>query len=178
MNPCLLKFSLVLFSLFLFSKTHSQSNSSDPLKPNIVYGTYGLVTINGAYERLIATPKEKRFFTSYWTKIGYGYWSEPFGGRGNNFSLSATALTGSKNNHFEMNLGASSFFDRLNYDIGVSNSMIIVGGSGITPPKSDYRFIRPTGAIGYRFQKPGGHFVFRTGIGFPDVVYLSLGFCF
>ena len=38
--------------------------------------------------------------------------------------------------------------------------------------------IIPAGAIGYRFQKPGGKFVFRTGIGFPESLYLSLGLCF
>ena len=30
--------------------------------------------------------------------------------------------------------------------------------------------------FGYRFQKKNGNFVFRTGAGWPDCIYLSLGF--
>jgi len=36
----------------------------------------------------------------------------------------------------------------------------------------------PSASIGYRKQKPGSHFIFRTGIGFPDALYVSWGFSF
>ncbi len=36
----------------------------------------------------------------------------------------------------------------------------------------------PAGSIGYRFQKAEGGFIFRTGIGFPDGLYVSAGFRF
>ena len=36
----------------------------------------------------------------------------------------------------------------------------------------------PSGAIGYRKQKTGSRFIFRTGIGLPDLLYLSWGYSF
>ena len=64
-------------------------------------------------------------------------------------------LTGSGRRHFEAKVGACFFF------AGDMQNMLL-----------------PSGSIGYRKQKPGGHFIFRTGIGFPDALYVSLGFSF
>lgn len=38
--------------------------------------------------------------------------------------------------------------------------------------------VNPLLSLGYRYQKPGGHFLFRVGAGWPEQVYLSLGCCF
>lgn len=38
--------------------------------------------------------------------------------------------------------------------------------------------IFPSACIGYRKQKPGSRFIFRTGIGFPDALYVSWGVSF
>jgi len=34
------------------------------------------------------------------------------------------------------------------------------------------------GEIGYRYQNPEGGFLFRTGIAWPETVYIGLGFNF
>jgi len=39
-------------------------------------------------------------------------------------------------------------------------------------------FLLPSASIGYRKQKPGSRFIFRTGIGLPDFLYLSWGYSF
>ncbi|MFT6149445.1 MAG: hypothetical protein ACJAUH_002137 [Saprospiraceae bacterium] len=36
----------------------------------------------------------------------------------------------------------------------------------------------PSGTLDYRYQKSNDRFVFRTGAGFPDIIYLSLGVAF
>jgi len=36
----------------------------------------------------------------------------------------------------------------------------------------------PSFTLSFRYQKPLGEFVLRAGIGFPDLIHLSLGYCF
>ena len=40
------------------------------------------------------------------------------------------------------------------------------------------KFVFPMISFGWRFQKPNESFIFRTGIGFPEGLYLSVGFRF
>ena len=63
-------------------------------------------------------------------------------------------LTGSGRRHFEAKAGICYFFD------------------------GDLQGLFPSGSIGYRKQKPGSHFIFRTGIGFPEALYVSWGVSF
>ncbi len=46
------------------------------------------------------------------------------------------------------------------------------------PQRQDYLFLKPVFSLGYRYQEPGGDFVFRIGMGFPVLVHLGLGFAF
>ena len=63
-----------------------------------------------------------------------------------------TMLTGKYNNHFELNAGA------------------FIGNEG-------YTFIYPIFNVGYRFQKPGGGFIFRANAGIISLG-LSFGYAF
>lgn len=63
-------------------------------------------------------------------------------------------LTGAGKKHFEAKAGVCYFLDGYTVDL------------------------YPSASIGYRKQKPGSHFVFRTGIGFPDAIYTSWGYSF
>ncbi|MFT6983614.1 MAG: hypothetical protein ACJAUD_002393 [Crocinitomicaceae bacterium] len=38
--------------------------------------------------------------------------------------------------------------------------------------------VLPAGNLSYRFQKSDGHFMFRTGIGLPEALYIGFGFVF
>ena len=38
--------------------------------------------------------------------------------------------------------------------------------------------VMPSMSVGYRNQKPGGHFVFRTGLGYFQGIYVGLGYSF
>ena len=82
-----------------------------------------------------------------------------------------------KNSHTELGLGLGTLFDKQGYGIEVSNTSIPHAGNE-KPSRLNHTTITPAANIGYRYQKPSGGFVFRTGIGFPDGVYLSLGFAF
>lgn len=78
------------------------------------------------------------------------------GAEGPHFVTTIAALTGAKNSHMEVGLG----FTILNDNYYNDNSLY------------------PAGNVGYRFQKAGGHFVFRAGAGFPETTYLSFGVSF
>ena len=87
------------------------------------------------------------------------------------FSIRGGLLTGyDKRNHFEANIG-----------LGLANVVEeaysgFYGSGGSSG--SNYRAIYPVGNIGYRFQVPNKNFVFRTGVGFPELLYVGFGVAF
>jgi hypothetical protein len=89
---------------------------------------------------------------STFIKVGYGgaaYWE----GESQYILGQFGILTGVRNHHLEASAGLVAFLD--NY---------------FSSPLS--------GSIGYRIQKPGGHFIFRTGLGWPEALYVGLGVSF
>lgn len=149
-------------------------------RKNTLYGGIGFFFIYAVadvnYERLIAIPR-KGFIKSYWIRAGSGSYAS-WGGKGKIFILGLTMLSGSRNNHIEFNLGYSSLFDKDEYENTLDNYNS--GGSAYyaRPVKSSYRNPLPFIGTGYRFQKPGGHFILRSGISLPESVYLGIGFSF
>ena len=139
------------------------------MKKNIISITLGTAlyfgVVNGNYERIFSQ-KKTGFFKSYLMRYGFG-WYESYGSPGYNVIAGISGLSGLQKAHFELNLGVAAMF---NWD-GFHDEDSIDRILGKT-------LIIPAGAIGYRFQKPGGHFVFRVGAGFPETFYLSFGFCF
>lgn len=146
-------------------------------KPNAIYGTGAIGglwgTFNLNYERQIGITGRK-IFQSYGVRFGGGYWST-WGSTGSHYIITPTFLSGRGNNHFESALGGTLLYDKSSYEIGVSNAEYF--GEPI-PSRTEYMNIYPAGSLGYRFQKPDGKFIFRTGVGFPDVVYISFGAAF
>lgn len=180
-----LKLLFVIFNFLLFIPLYGQGQDIDTihagLKKNVVYGTLGTAVVIGVatinYERMIGESKTK-FITSYWLRVGFGEYYI-FGsniGGGPYFTTGLTGLTGKNNRHFEFNIGLSSLLDHEEYDRDYE--AYIAGWTTSEPQKSEYRTTVPSVGIGYRFQKPDGKFVFRTGYAFPEFVYLSVGFCF
>lgn len=161
--------SLLLFFCLISNLAQSQQsipeNKPPQLKKNVFYGTLGVYpeefygTILGNYERMIYLSPGKRG-SSLWFRAAAG----PFGSWGNegwNYVSTVSVLTGKKSSHAEFGFGVLLSWD--------------------TSAKRFYPLWSNNYAaanIGYRYQKPGGFFVFRTGAGWPEVMYLSLGFCF
>lgn len=158
---------IVIFSLIIFPKVFSQEMSSDvtELKKNSVYVTagilienmYGNVTAN--YERtLVIFPKS--FIQAIQLRAGAGPWVAWMSDGVNFFSI-MSLLMGTGNSHIETGMGVL-----FTYHPDIKQWAPIVNDKHIA------------GNIGYRFQKPGGWFVFRAGLGWPERNYLSLGCCF
>lgn len=160
--------------------SYSQSSINDSnhigLKKNSVYGSVGLsalyrlASIN--YERIIIQ-RNTGLFKNYLVRGSVGYWTAgPFA------VVGVGTLTGLRNNHLETNVGFAYIFDKQGYDIGIGNSGWYDGIYYPEPDKSEYTDYKLSGAIGYRYQKPDGNFIFRTGIAYPERVYLSCGLSF
>lgn len=131
-----------------------RSTPHTDMNKNTFFATFapgGYSFILGSYERMIFSNPES-FITSSWLGIGGGYAAEFFGGEGIAIKAFYTGLTGVNNSHLEFNLG-------------------------ITFMSGEYLSSRvtPLATIGYRYQKPNGHFLFRIGGGWPENVFLSLG---
>lgn len=123
---------------------------------NVVVGSAGtVIVVNGvnlAYERKLVTFK-KQAVSSIWIKGRY----TKFSGRVNQggksfFDISAMALLGSRRSYTEVGAGI-----------------------GLFPAQSA---VYPTGSVGYRYQRGRGGVIFRTGIGFPDIFYVGVGYGF
>jgi hypothetical protein len=76
---------------------------------------------------------------------------------GNAAIVSANYISGVKKNHFEADLGISFH-------------------KNTAPGTNQETF--PYVNVGYRIQKRGNPLVFRLGVGFPMVLYTSLGIAF
>lgn len=150
---------LLVFSLFFIQPLYSQSYDYEGFAGNVVYGTNGSVIVASigkiSYERIVINP-DNSLNASLWFKLDVGavYSGKLFSYYGAGFTL---LTSGKENNHVEFN-GGLSYFDEI-----VSNN-------------DDTAL--PNFAVGYRYQRPGGELVFRTGLGFPDGLYASFGYAF
>lgn len=165
-----LKILFILCFIFFISIGYSQGGKSDinsiGLKKNVIYGTFGVeiedtyVTFLGNYERMIFELPNS-FFQSFWIRIGAGPWGAFDSNGGINYVSTLSAVMGKRSAHLEIGSGVLFTYD---------------SGLKMFRPLVDDRHL--AGNLGFRFQRPRGYFVFRTGIGWPEFMYLSLGFCF
>jgi hypothetical protein len=164
-----LKMLFILCFIFYKSIGYSQKNNSDfnsiRLKKNVIYGTIGVDvgefygTLMGNYERMIFELPGS-FIQSFWVRVGAGPWVW-WTGKGVNYVSTLSAIMGRRSIHLEA--GAGILFT-YNSEAGRFHPLI--------------RDRILAGNLGFRFQKPGGQFVLRTGIGWPEFIYLSFGVCF
>jgi hypothetical protein len=156
-------FSIVFITFFMIQtsvvcQTNSDSSSPDKYFKNVFYGTVGVipnVAYNFNYERQLTNPVNDT--SSIRLRLGIGG-SGDLNGSEKMVLLSSNFVLGNGPGHLEIDLGAAYQFDIVRY-------------------KSDKKTgITPVISAGYRFQKKNGQFVFRTGFGWPDCIYISLGF--
>lgn len=127
----------------------------DDIKKNYLNIYFGIFEWNLNYERnILQFPKSYsniRFgFDSYGLLEESGYF----------FSPSFVHVIGKRNSHFEVDMGIKIF---------------VIESANFAKPSNT---IMPDLFLGYRFEKPNGKFVFRTGINFPAAVNLGIGFKF
>ena len=174
---------LIILSVIIDSNLFAQDRILDSERPglhkNILYVSIGFAGLYGAananFERVISERKSG-FFKYYLVRIGGGYHGAAYGGPvGPHGVVGFSGLTGTRNNHLELGLGLTAMYDKEAYKSGVSDANYL---NEPIPSKFDYVRILPAAVVGYRYQKPGGRFIFRTGAAIPESFYLSFGFCF
>lgn len=153
-----MKWILTIIAFVTIIPLNAQNNSAALFKRNNISLTGNLLygaTLN--YERIISEHQGK-FYNSNILRIAGGM------ELGTGFDAVYMALLyqhfyGKKANHLEWVLGPTIAFKYRSFS---ANNLLIL----------------PVVNIGYRYQKPGKNFLFRTGIGFPQIVYAGLGVSF
>ena len=150
-----LVFILLLVSNTISAQTEKPNSIETKMFNNAIYGNVGFgglyFSATAYYERMFQRNAQKSKISTF-VKAGYGgaaYWE----GESTYILGQFGILTGVRKNHLEVSAGLVKFLD-------------------------DYFSSPLSGSIGYRFQKPGGHFIFRTGVGWPEALYVGLGVSF
>lgn len=142
----------------IYGKSKFEDKKVITTRKNAIYiSIHSLVYYLGAnlnYEKTLQT-REKGLIKIISVKLGAGQLGSLFDQTITFVHSGVHALTGKKNNHLDASIGVTFF----------------------SYQHSSSKFL-PAGSIAYRFQKPMGHFVFRTGVGFPEGVFVSLGAAF
>jgi len=124
---------------------------------NIVYPTFGsaivYMMVNGNYERMIWKSHD-RFIHSVWIRVGVGSSGAYEDEIHRNYVATINTYTGRRNAHFELGLGVTHFSGKVRVPT------------------------LPAISLGYRHQNLKEHFMFRTGIGWPEALYCSFGYSF
>ena len=143
---------LICLSHALFAQ-ENESNTSDPkMLNNAIYGNIGVgglwFTATAYYERMLPRDPQKTKLSTF-IKVGLGtvgYWE----GESTYIQGQFGILTGVKKHHLE-------------------------ASAGYVKSLNDFDLFPVAATLGYRIQKPNGHFIFRTGVGWPEAVYVGLG---
>lgn len=170
-------FLFILISLS-FSVANAQSGeiqrqrtvefNDSTLKKNAIYLSLGSGAQSLIYEVNFANAKR----SAWYFKAGLGFNQEFFASNSQHVMAGVTYLTGrQRKSHFEMSTGAILMFQAENYRYDQS---VPYGNQSL----SDYLNINMGFYMGYRYQKPGGRFIFRIGSGYPEITAISFGFAF
>jgi hypothetical protein len=163
-------------------KGFNQINLYEPIsecpKKNVLFITFWTMpeftSIMGQYERVIIHHPTS-FFNSVGVRLSIGSIKEWGDGRGINSSANIFTFFGKKSHHLEIGAG-------LIYTFPESFEESELGLQPLLPSFTlSYRYQKPLSEI-LHFDSldwtPMNTFVFRAGIGFPEVIHLSLGYCF
>tara|TARA_B100001057_G_scaffold478515_1_gene549051 strand:+ start:341 stop:853 length:513 start_codon:yes stop_codon:yes gene_type:complete len=170
MKKNLLSLLLILFASCLAlaqpneenNKNKKESNNKQLLNNNINFGVgYGIIAFNAntTFQRLKA---HKKIYSTW--SVGLNYLNVTFFSDDHVFipSLRFGIITGiDKKHHFEINAGPHLL-------VGLYND-----GFDLATSEFDFGF-----NIGYRKQKPQDSKIFKLGVGYPELLYVALGFSF
>ena len=150
------------------------------LNKNTAYATLALIDLSINYERVIIGADV--FSILLKISAGVSYVPEDWGetsGNGFQFLLQFIVLQGTASNFIEYGLGLGSWYqpaDKNRFQTSIYG--ISFGSHTIYPPTEDYLKFFPAVNIGYRHQESNSKPLFRAGIGYPELLYVSMGYSF
>lgn len=164
----------LIFAFQVMAQTHAENSQvvDNPHKitKNNIYAVSGwtvsVIATSIVYERHIMALKNSALNA----RIGFGAYGFLWGSSGTQYFSTMGFVSGAeKDHHFEGCLGVAALVDTYAYrSRNNSNSSYYDG----------YIDWYPAAYIGYRYKKPNGKFLFRTGFGWPDNIGFSLGASF
>ena len=132
------------------------ANNEATFKENTIHGGLGFAGIVATatlnYERILTQNFDRNIVATF-VKVGFGSYAGVWLDSGQYTFVQFGFLTGKKANHLEVSAGP----------------MIGIGGEIDLPIAF---------GVGYRHQKPGKPFLFRTGIAFPESLHFGMGLSF
>lgn len=146
------------FSLFAICQRQSDDKEKFKIKTSTIYGSLGITPLYGHVStnfELMFVERPDKVFIKRGVRVGTGIY-QYFDDASLNSIISYTCLTGAEKNHFELGVGVA-------YMHFLTRSA---------------NYLLPAPNIGYRYQKPEGNFIFRSGLGFPELLYVGLGYLF
>ncbi|MDA3853690.1 MAG: hypothetical protein PF444_05550 [Bacteroidales bacterium] len=167
-----------LLSTFILTFTHAQSadlvNKREAIFDGTTLGKHALyLSLGGGSQSLIYEINMANTHRSAWYfKSGIGFNQEIFGSSAQHLLAGITYLTGrQRKSHFELSAGSVLMFEAEDYRYYKQQHY---------ENQSIRYFIHfnPTAYMGYRYHKPGGHFIFRYGFGYPEITAMSFGYAF
>jgi len=150
------------------------------LNKNSGYFTLALINLSANYERVIVGTNAFNILLK--ASFGFFYVPEGMGETSKNgvqFLLQFIMLHGRASNFIEYGIGLGSWYQPADAT-GIQSSINGLNfGSHTSSPSSqeDLNFF-PAVNLGYRYQKSLKSPIFRFGIGFPEILYFSIGYGF
>jgi hypothetical protein len=180
-----MKSFLVVTLLLLFLCLPNHSFGQDSLKNDSYRNSISISTgtilvyfsLMGSYERELFTRPKNFFFNKTYLHAGYGIYAS-WGGPGQVMDLEMVTLFGKRKSHLEIGLGVAGLYDSYGYDLHIRNKDYLYNGQGSPSSRWDYMTGIAAMKLAYRYQKPDGKFIFRSGIGSPEGLFLSFGTAF
>jgi len=149
----------ILFLVLVTLELSAQEKKGSVLLPNTVFteiqvsGTYGIWLAGSLNYSRIMTDPSKKFNLEF--RGGFSRWIA-WAAKGYGFTGTINLLYGKGSSHLELDLGGGFLFE----------------------PQTSYEHLLPIINIGYRYQKPPGHFLFKITAGSWGFGNLVLGYSF
>ena len=156
---------LSLFTLGLGHLGFCQTDDTNPINNHTITFelsntvAYGTLSLN--YESVDFLKKSDKHIAKF--SLGFGRWSSELweSNTGFQFNSNFIYLFGANSHHFEADLGLTYHFDK-----------------GLEKSKYAYIGTIPNVFLGYRFQKPEKHFMFKIGAGWYELIQAGIGYSF
>lgn len=140
----------------LVSAQENNTTGSD-IHKNSVQTSIGLIDLNISYERLLL----KRSHSLTGLRGGLGYMGTYYWDEGIYLNFQIVHLIGRQSSHLELDAGLKA--------------MTPVGKSVFQQPNHP---LFPDVYAGYRYEKPGGKFLFRAGVSNTTLINVGVGYKF